>query len=314
MSAEKTNSQAGFSLIEMTVVLAILAIGATTAMSVVNNRLEEAVTTRTVADLRVVAEAAYECYVAGNCKDADNGGWASSITTATGGVSANTILGDLGDYLPVGLSDRYKFKVLSPNADGIVKRAKVRVDMENPGSAKRVARTFGSSAEATNTFVVVTLGIPGTERAIYRAKEAVKEEIKSNDLVFTNKHDISGVGDVSVESATIGGVRLRARESAALVSVLSLSCPSGLAVDDGVFMCSPETPAPPAPITCNGVPIGQEIPGTRVVGPCVVPYVICIGGYEYGGQKKTTWNTCLAGGRSEQRSQTSSCTLRSSRC
>ena len=246
MSAEKTNSQAGFSLIEMTIVLAILAIGATTAMSVVNNRLEEAVTTRTVADLRVVAEAAYECYVVGNCKDAENGGWDSSITTATGGVSANTIL---GDYLPVGLSDRYKFEALSPNEDGTVTRSKVKVsvDMEDNARASRVARRFGSSASVSRSgqAVFVTLGVPGTEQAFIAAGDKIKNEIKSEDFVFGtppvggSKSNIAGAGDISADSITVGGATIGERTVRELENALGLACKRNekLSIINGTFSC-----------------------------------------------------------------------------
>ena len=248
MSAEKTNSQAGFSLIEMTIVLAILAIGATTAMSVVNNRLEEAVTTRTVADLRVVAEAAYECYVAGDCKDAENGGWASSITTATGGVSANTILGDLGDYLPVGLSDRYKFEVLSPNEDGFVKRAKVRVDMEDNARASRVARRFGSAASVSRSgqAAFVTLGVPGTEQAFIAAGDKIKNDIKNEDFVFGtppaggSKSNIAGAGDISADSISVGSATIGEQAVATLQTLAGgLNCPWGIGVNsEGEVSCA----------------------------------------------------------------------------
>lgn len=157
--------QFGFSLIEMTIVLAILAIGATTAMRVASNKMEQTITSRTVSDLSIAAEAAYECYVAGTCATSDSKGW-----TFGEGWKA--------DYLPETFPYQFAFTPLL--LDDARLKAEIRVDMEDAGRALRVARAFGSQAKGEGSDVVLTLGIPGTERAFSAAMDQMKKEIRGD--------------------------------------------------------------------------------------------------------------------------------------
>lgn len=194
--------QAGFSLIEMTIVLAILAIGATTAMRIASNKMEQTITSRTVSELSIAAEAAYECYVASpsHCATGDPKGWTFSE-------------GWKDVYLPDTFPNQYMFTstLLGENT----RKAEIRVDMKDTGRALRVARAFGSSATAADTFVVVTLGVPGTESALAAALDETKKYIN-------RRIDEEGKSDMRIDSNwsrargrccgrrawVVGGVRL----------------------------------------------------------------------------------------------------------
>lgn len=227
----KNTRSSGFSILEISIVLGIMAIASVTGITVLNGRIEQNAVDRIVADLTIVAEAAYECYIAtAGCED--SGGWRiSEAVKATEYLNKTNDDGEPVSFLPQKFSDNYEVEVKVDDKSELVIQA-VNLPNDKSGErakriALRVAHTFGSLADEPpegSKVVVVRLGIPGTESAL----SGLLTKIKTEDFEFEGgQYDIGNVNNIVTQRIRLGGsmgVELLSSDVKALKQLINLDC------------------------------------------------------------------------------------------
>ena len=221
--------QTGFSLLETSLVLAVVALVSLGGLYTVNQKLENDAVEKSVVRLSAAIEKAYLCWDSEKCQHSNGSeyGWNPETTNYVSSFDADDKTVDYGFELGLKKEEHWqKYKVAvyldDPDDNGIIYNLILTLQLGVPEKiALRIAGALGSTAEVKDhnsgngeVAVVLKIGIPGTEFAFREFVNEAANLIGTKDLVFGSADpdddndvepiNILGLDDVGTKTVTFG--------------------------------------------------------------------------------------------------------------
>ncbi len=259
---EKPNRESGFTLLELTIALAVISVLAGGWYQWKQSVLRESIAQRTADGIVLIEEALYSYRLDVRPAPVDPGfpyEWPGALV-------------DLDPYLPGIVDGRngvgQSYELIAPLTPTMrTTPIKIKTDMLTVERAEDVARLFPLNGKIGSldtpplpaTQVVVIVPVPGHEaaREAMLARDGTKDMRGNLDM---GDHDIVGVDDEIV----IGGQSLNTDDVDLLNQMSALNCPNAIQINGGVAQCA----TPPECRVCYEVtrhPNGQCWPQSAKV-------------------------------------------------
>lgn len=276
-SDRQGNRQSGFTLLELTVVLAVIAVATLAFMQWQTRKLNDLEIERRISDLLSVVEQQYRS-------------WANAATWI---LNESALDYDARLWaVPLDLDDS--------NPDHLVVVARVPARLATTANLAAIAGPFNADTDVPAGTITLTVQVPAQTSIGDSMLDLDGSNKMRGDIEFVNPRDIMGAGNiasnsVSTDSVQIGSATIDGIKAQLLKEVAEQDCTNGINVNNNVVSCVSALTPPPPPQGCmlSGVlhPVGT-VQNTPKQCPSCVP------GCNHGSATGTAArkSTCLASG------------------